>query len=61
MLLSIVTPTYNEAQNVEKFVELIEATLVKYEYEIIFVDDDSKDKTHEIVKKLASKKVILDA
>ena len=56
MLLSIITPTYNEAKNVEKLIKLIEVSLNKYKYEIIFVDDDSTDKTHEIIKKIAFKK-----
>ena len=52
MLLSIISPTYNESKNVEKLVKLIEISLSKYKYEIIFVDDDSTDKTHEIIKKI---------
>ena len=56
MLLSIITPTYNEVGNIAKFVNLIELTLKNYDYEIIFVDDNSSDKTHEIIKNLSSKK-----
>jgi len=56
MLLSIISPTYNEADNIIKFVNSIELTLRKYDYEIIFVDDNSSDKTHEIIKNLSSKK-----
>ena len=56
MLLSIISPTYNEAANIVKFVNSIELTLKKYDYEIIFVDDNSSDKTHEIIKNLSSKK-----
>jgi dolichol-phosphate mannosyltransferase len=56
MLLSIITPTFNEAKNVKKFVGLIESSLNNFSYEIIFVDDNSTDKTYEVVKKLASKK-----
>ena len=56
MLLSIISPTYNEAKNVEKLVKLIEISLRKYKYEIIFVDDNSTDNTHEIIKKIALKK-----
>ncbi len=56
MLLSIISPTYNEADNILKFVNLIESTLGKYNYEIIFVDDNSTDKTHEIIKKISLKK-----
>ena len=54
MLLSIISPTYNEADNIVKFVNLIELTLKNYNYEIIFVDDNSSDKTHEIIKNLSS-------
>ena len=46
MLLSIISPTYNEADNIIKFVNSIELALRKYDYEIIFVDDNSSDKTH---------------
>lgn len=56
MQLSIVTPTYNESQNVKKFVDSIEHALGKTNYEIIFVDDNSRDKTYDCVKKLAAKK-----
>ncbi|MAJ23981.1 MAG: dolichol monophosphate mannose synthase [Rickettsiales bacterium] len=56
MLLSIITPTYNEAQNVEKFIKSIEKVINHKNYEIIFVDDDSKDKTHSIVKGIAANK-----
>ena len=56
MLLSIISPTYNEADNIIKFVNSIELTLRKYDYEIIFVDDNSSDKTHEIIKNLSTKK-----
>ena len=56
MLLSIISPTYNEADNVIKFVHSIELTLKNYDYEIIFVDDNSSDKTYEIIKNLSSKK-----
>ena len=55
MLLSIISPTYNEAKNVEKLIKLISISLSKYEYEIIFVDDNSKDNTHEVIKKIALK------
>ena len=55
MLLSIISPTYNEADNIIKFVNSIELTLRKYDYEIIFVDDNSSDKTYEIIKNLSFK------
>ena len=56
-LLSIVVPCYNEEQTVETFyakaVEVFSKTA--YDYEIIFVNDGSKDKTREILASLAEK------
>ena len=58
MLLSIIAPTYNEAGNIVKFVKAIETTLIKYNYEIIFVDDNSSDKTHESRARISSLHVV---
>ena len=55
MLLSIISPTYNEADNIVKFVIQLSYSQ-NYDYEIIFVDDNSSDKTHEIIKKISKKK-----
>ncbi|MEC8099867.1 MAG: glycosyltransferase family 2 protein [Pseudomonadota bacterium] len=56
MFLSIVTPTFNEAKNVIPFILAIRKTLKSlYEYEIIFVDDNSIDKTYKVVKKVSKK------
>ena len=56
MLLSIITPTYNEAQNVERFIRSIEETINVSDYEIIFVDDNSEDETYDVIKKIAANK-----
>ena len=56
MLLSIISPTYNEANNILKFVKSIELAIKKNNYEIIFVDDNSSDKTYEIIKRSFLKK-----
>ena len=53
MLLSIITPTFNEAKNVKPFIKAISQAVKSTEYEIIFVDDNSLDKTYDIVKKIA--------
>ncbi len=64
MELSIVIPTYNEGDNIEKLYSELVATLAKLKksFEIIFVDDGSRDKTFEklekIVKKNSAVKVI---
>ena len=56
MLLSIITPTYNEALNIKNFIEGIEKNVKIKDYEIIFVDDNSIDQTYKIVKDIAKKK-----
>lgn len=61
MKLSVVCPTYNEEENVEKLVEEIEKTLKNIEHEIIFVDV-SNDNTEKNIKKMMknNKNVILE-
>lgn len=56
MDLSIIIPAYNEEKRIEKTIQNIVSYLAKKfadNYEIIIVDDRSKDKTVEIVKKLS--------
>ena len=52
--LSVIIPTYNEQEKIEKTLLEIYQYLQKqpYSYEIIVVDDGSKDRTKEIVKGL---------
>lgn len=54
MKLSLVVPCYNEAENVAAFQEAVIGTFENcgYDYEIIFVDDGSKDATLHNLKKL---------
>lgn len=67
--ISIVVPTYNEEENVAPLSEAIisefEKNLPEYDYEIIFIDNDSQDKTRNILRELASQnkriKVIFNA
>lgn len=56
--ISVVTPCYNEEQNVEivyKEIKEIFSNLEHYSYEHIFIDNASKDKTVSILKKIAKK------
>ncbi|MBR3614535.1 MAG: glycosyltransferase family 2 protein [Clostridia bacterium] len=61
--ISILIPCYNEEENIEDMITSIEAIfknqLTKYDYEIIFIDNASEDKTREIIEKSCaqSKKV----
>jgi dolichol-phosphate mannosyltransferase len=54
-LLSIIIPVYNEEQNIDPLIKRLIPILKNYQYELIFVDDGSKDKTPEIVKKQIKK------
>ena len=56
MFLSIIAPTYNEAQNIEPFILAVKKAMKNFrDYEIIFVDDNSQDKTYEVVKRYSKK------
>lgn len=54
--ISVVIPTYNEEENVKPMAEAVSALfdvqLEKYDYEIIFIDNCSKDKTRELLTQI---------
>ncbi len=54
--VSIIVPTYHESPNIEALARRVFAALdaARMTGEIIFVDDDSRDGTAEIVRRLAS-------
>ncbi len=52
MTTSIIIPTYNEHDNIETLVHRLSKALVGYEYEIIFVDDNSSDDTAQSAESL---------
>ncbi|MCD6162836.1 MAG: glycosyltransferase family 2 protein [candidate division Zixibacteria bacterium] len=58
-LISIIIPVYNEEKNISLlYAELVKAWKElrdKYDYEIIFVDDGSKDSSIKEIEKLAEK------
>ncbi|NNK11083.1 MAG: glycosyltransferase family 2 protein [Flavobacteriaceae bacterium] len=60
-LLSIVVPLYNEEENVELLTARIHESLEGYQYQIIYVDDFSKDNTRKVVKDMQDEKVHLVA
>ena len=50
-MITILVPTFNEKQNIFHFVETICNLNLKFGYNILFVDDNSKDGTlGELVK-----------
>jgi len=57
-LISIVIPAYNEEKNIpliyDELLKIFDDLKEKYDYEIIFVDDGSQDKSPEILETLTN-------
>lgn len=57
--ISIVVPTYNEEANVtplsEALIEMLTSKLAQYDYEILFIDNHSQDKTQQLLTELCSR------
>ena len=51
--LSVVVPTFNERDNVSTLLRRLEAALAGVAWEVIFVDDNSPDRTWQVVRDLA--------
>ncbi len=58
-LLSIVVPLYNEEDNAALLTKKIHESLEGYNYQIIYIDDFSTDRTRKVVKDLQDDKVHL--
>lgn len=57
-IISIMIPTYNEEENITPLIEeivKIMSSLTKYDYEIVIIDNDSKDKTRENIREICLK------
>lgn len=54
--ISVVVPCYNEEENVEAMADAVREVfadkLTDYRYELIFIDNDSRDRTREIIRRL---------
>lgn len=53
--VSIVVPVFNEEKNVVPLLKRLIPSVKKYQYELIFVNDGSSDKTDDIIKKQIEK------
>src|SRR5437899_11995678 len=51
--ISVVVPTFNERDNVTVLYKRLEATFGATPWEVVFVDDNSPDRTWEVVRALA--------
>lgn len=56
-MISIIIPCFNESESLAKLLDelLISLKKIKYEYEIIFVNDGSTDHTQKVLEKLYQK------
>jgi glycosyltransferase involved in cell wall biosynthesis len=56
--ISILIPCYNEEENVKPIsravIEIIKKELPEYDYEMLFIDNDSQDKTRTYLRELCS-------
>lgn len=53
--ISIIIPVYNEASNIPRLISKICSSLKGLDYEVIFVDDGSKDGTEKLVHSIQKK------
>ena len=56
-LVSIVVPVYNEEDNIAHFTESVEKVMdaLPYAYEILFIDDGSRDRSREILREMGER------
>lgn len=56
-LVSFVVPVFNEEENIQEFYKRITAVMapLPYDYELLFIDDGSKDKTAYLINELVKK------
>jgi len=49
--LSVIIPAYNEEKNIKETIKRVKKSLKKFSFEIIVVDDGSKDNTYKVAKR----------
>ena len=55
--ISIVVPVYNEEENIEHFAQSVAEVMesLPYAYEILFIDDGSRDRSREVLRELGAR------
>jgi len=56
-MISVITPTYNEKENICVLIKEIHSALKEYPHEIVVVDDNSPDGTFGVIKDLEDERV----
>lgn len=59
MNLSVVVPLFNEEENIKPFLDNTRAALTGIDYELIFVDDGSRDQTAAMIEEYADSRTKL--
>jgi glycosyltransferase involved in cell wall biosynthesis len=59
MLLSVVVPLFNEEANIKPFFEKVRNALHNFDYELILVDDGSRDNTVKMIEQNADERTKL--
>ena len=56
-MISIITPVYNEEENINCFYDAVTAVMnqVEMDYELIYVNDGSRDGTEKEINRLAER------
>ena len=55
MKVSIVAPTYNEAENIPRLVREVDRAMAGIDYELIIADDNSPDRTWAVAQEIADR------
>lgn len=54
--VSVLIPCYNEEENVvpisKAIIDMFEGSLSQYDYELVFIDNDSKDNTRQLIREI---------
>jgi glycosyltransferase involved in cell wall biosynthesis len=60
-MISVVSPVYNSEKTIKKFILTLEKYLKKthQKYEIVLINDNSKDNSKNIINKIKKKKIVL--
>lgn len=51
--VAIIVPTFNEVENIAPLISRLSAVLTEFHWEVVFVDDNSPDKTADVVRSFA--------